>query len=70
MQSIYIVLIYTFEDWNTNKWFDTEADAQNYYEQLCAKDPEGKCFYKVKEVKNDQMGNNFRFYNISQNNKG
>lgn len=70
MNQIHIVQIYNFEDWITSKWFETKEAAQSYYDQLCAKDPEAKCFYKIKEVKNDSIGNNFRFFNINKSNKG
>ena len=70
MQVIYAVQQYTFEDWNVFKWFDNYDQANNLYADLCAKNPEYKCYYKVKEINNDVMGNNFRFFNINQANKG
>ena len=70
MQTIYTVQMYTFENWNTYKWFDSEESANNAYKALCDKDPDNSCFYKLKSIVNDAMGNNFRFFNISSNNKG
>jgi hypothetical protein len=70
MQTIYAVQIYTFEDWNIHKWFDSEESANNAYQAICVKDPNNACFYKLKSIVNDAMGNNFRFFNISKSNKG
>ena len=70
MQTIYAVQQYTFSDWNVYKWFDSEESAKGVYQSLCAKNPENACFYKVKTIANDSMGNNFRFFNINQSNKG
>lgn len=70
MKTIYAVQAYTFEDWNIYKWFDSEESANNLYANLCNKNPENACFYKVKAIVNDVMGNNFRFFNISNSNKG
>ena len=70
MKTIYAVQQYTFSDWNVYKWFDSEESANGVYQSLCAKDPQNACFYKVKTIANDAMGNNFRFFNINQSNKG
>jgi hypothetical protein len=70
MQKIYAVQQYTFEDWNVYKWFDLPEQANALHTELCAKNPENSCFYKVKEIANDSIGNNFRFFNITLNNKG
>jgi hypothetical protein len=69
MQTIYAIQMYTFSDWNVYKWFDSEDSANKAYEAICAKDPDNACFYKVKSIVNDVMGNNFRFFNISNSNK-
>jgi hypothetical protein len=70
MTTVYAIQMYNFEDWNVYKWFDSEKSANIVYQSLCAKDPENACFYKVKSIVNDVMGNNFRFFNISNSNKG
>jgi hypothetical protein len=70
MQTIYAVQQYTFEDWNVTKWFDSLEQANAFYSDLCAKNPTYECFYKIKEIANDVMGNNFRFFDINQSNKG
>lgn len=70
MKTIYAVQQYTFENWNVVQWFDEAEQANALHKKLSAKNPSYACFYKVKEIANDAMGNNFRFFNISQNNKG
>lgn len=70
MNTIYAVQQYTFEDWNIVKWFNTIDQANQLHTQLCNKNPEHKCYFKTVEIFNDAMGNNFRFHNISENNKG
>jgi hypothetical protein len=70
MQTIYAIQMYTFSDWNVYKWFDSEELANNEYKNLCNTDPNNACFYKVKSIFNDVMGNNFRFFNITKSNKG
>jgi hypothetical protein len=70
MKNIYAVQQYTFEDWNVVQWFELAEEANARYTELCAKTPEYACYYKIKEIANDVMGNNFRFFNISSNNKG
>jgi hypothetical protein len=70
MNTIYCVQQYTFEDWNIVKWFNTIEEANELHSQLCNKHTEHKCYFKVKEIFNDAMGNNFRFFNISNNNQG
>lgn len=70
MKTIYAVQQYTFEDWNVSKWFDSLEQANAFYQEMCAKYPQYQCFYKIKEIFNDEMGNNFRFFNITTNNKG
>lgn len=70
MNTIYAVQQYTFEDWNIVKWFETAEQANQLYTELCNKNPNHKCYFKIKEIFNDAMGNNFRFFNISKNNKG
>jgi hypothetical protein len=70
MKTIYAIQIYTFEDWNVQKWFDSEESANKAYQAICAKDPDNSCFYKIKSIVNDAMGNNFRYFNISNSNKG
>lgn len=69
-KTIYAVQMYTFEDWNVYKWFDSEESANSTYKDLCSKDPENACFYKVKSIVDDVMGNNFRYFNISDANRG
>jgi hypothetical protein len=70
MQTVYAIQMYTFSDWNVYKWFDSEESANTVYQSLCSKNPENACFYKVKSIVNDAIGNNFRFFNINQANKG
>jgi hypothetical protein len=70
MKTIYAIQMYTFSDWNVYKWFDSEESANNTYKNLCANDPSNSCFYKIKPIVNDVMGNNFRFFNINQLNAG
>ena len=70
MKTIYAVQQYTFEDWNVVQWFDEAEQANALITQLSTKNPAYACYYKVKAITNDAMGNNFRFFNISQNNKG
>lgn len=70
MNTIYCVQQYTFEDWNIVKWFNTIEEANELHNQLCNKHPEHKGYFKVKEIFNDALGNNFRFFNISNNNQG
>jgi hypothetical protein len=70
MQTIYAIQMYTFSDWNVYKWFDSEESANNIYKNLCANDFSNACFYKIKPIVNDAMGNNFRFFNITKSNKG
>ena len=70
MKTIYAIQMYTFSDWNVYKWFDSEKSANNAYQAVCAKDPDNACFYKIKSIANDVMGNNFRYFNISNANKG
>lgn len=70
MQTIYAIQMYTFSDWNVYKWFDSEESANKAYQSICAKDADNACFYKLKNIVNDAMGNNFRFHNISNSNKG
>jgi hypothetical protein len=70
MQTIYAIQMYTFEDWNVYQWFDSEESANTVYQSLCNKNPANACFYKVKSIVNDVMGNNFRFFNINNSNKG
>lgn len=70
MKTIYTIQMYSFENWNTYKWFDSEQSANTAYQAVCAKDPDNSCFYKLKSIVNDAMGNNFRFFNISDANKG
>lgn len=70
MNIIYAVQQYTFEDWNVSKWFDSLEQANTFYQEMCAKYPQHQCFYKIKEIFNDALGNNFRFFNINQSNKG
>lgn len=70
MKTIYAVQMYSFEDWNVYKWFDSEESANSAYKAICAKDSDNSCFYKIKSIVNDAMGNNFRFHNISVSNKG
>ena len=69
MKTIYAIQMYTFSDWNVYKWFDSEESASNLYKFLCAKDPDNACFYKVKSIVDDVMGNNFRFFNITNTTK-
>jgi hypothetical protein len=70
MKTIYAVQQYTFEDWNVVQWFDEAEQANALHTELSIKNPAYACYYKVKAIANDAMGNNFRFFNISQNNKG
>jgi hypothetical protein len=70
MKTIYTVQMYTFSDWNVYKWFDSEESAKNLYKSLCAKNPDDSCFYKIATIVDDVMGNNFRFFNITNSNKG
>jgi hypothetical protein len=70
MKIIYAVQMYYFEDWIVKKWFESEESANNAYISLCAKDPDNSCFYKVKSIVDDVLGNNFRFFNINNSNKG
>lgn len=70
MNTIYCIQQYTFEDWNIVKWFDTIEKAKQLHIELCNKHPEHKCYFKIKEIFNDALGNNFRFHNISNSNKG
>ena len=69
MQTIYAIQVYSFDNWNVYKWFDSEESANSVYQSLCSKDSANACFYKVKSIVNDAMGNNFRFHNIGLSNK-
>lgn len=69
MQTVYVIQMYPFSDWNIYKWFDSEESANTVYQSLCAEDPDNACFYKVESIVNDVMGNNFRFFNINNSNK-
>lgn len=70
MKTIYAIQIYTFSDWNVLKWFDSEESAKNAYQVICEKNPDHAWAYKITDINDDVMGNNFRFFNIKKSNKG